>query len=172
MATVGAQQPTPPPPDSAHAESTHAPPPVPSPDQRRFLDGLRTARRGIAQLKDGLNRVSRAQATDDSTTERTAGRFLAGLCGSARAFLKRGRPHMNPTVYSDSTRLSARRLVTQVDSLIGYASTCEASAAAAPVPVAADLAKRMKTYDAALRDFLVAIGQPVKDDTSKAARKP
>lgn len=169
--SVTAQQPTPAAPDSAPAESARTPPP-PSPEQQRFLDGLRTATRGIAQLKDGLGRVGRAQATNDTTSQRRAGRFLAGLCGSARAFLKRGRPRMSPAVYADSTQLMARRLVTQIDTLIGYASTCEQGAAATPAPIAADLGKRIKTYDTALRDFRVAIGLPVKDDTAKTGRRP
>src|SRR5256884_7213116 len=88
-----AQEPTPPPPppptpppatDSVRAESTPVPPPPPSPEQKRFLDGLRTATRGIAQLKDGLNRVTRTQSKSDSVSQRRAGRLLAGLCGSAR----------------------------------------------------------------------------------------
>ena len=29
----------------------------------------------------------------------------------------------------------------------------------------------MKTYDASLRDFRVALGLPVKDDTSKTSRR-
>src|SRR5439155_691628 len=99
---VGAQPPTPPPspppPDSARAESALAPPPPPTPEQKRFVDGLRTATRGIAQLKDGLNRVTRTQSTGDSVSRRRAGRLLVGLCGSARAFMARGRPYMKPAV--------------------------------------------------------------------------
>ncbi|HEX9283632.1 MAG TPA: hypothetical protein VF882_07580 [Gemmatimonadales bacterium] len=168
---LAAQEPTPPVPDSTAAESTRVPAP-PTPEQERFLDGLRTATRGIAQLKDGVGRVTRAQATSDSSGQRRAGRFLAGLCGSARGFLKRGRPHLSPAVYADSARLMARRLVTQVDSLIAYATTCEQIAGASPAPTAADLGKRMKTYDAVLRDFRLAVGLPVKDDTAKQGRRP
>jgi hypothetical protein len=176
--SLGAQQPTPPP-DSVRAESTAAPavvPPVPTPpapptpEQRRFLDGLRTATRGIAQLKDGVSRVTRA-TTRDSLSQRRAGRLLAGECGSSRAFLKRGRPRLTPTVYSDTVRLLARRLVTQIDSLIAYSSNCEQEAVATPGPTAAELGKRMKNYDAALRDFRVAIGLPVKEDTVKTPRR-
>src|SRR5207245_10974488 len=65
--------------ESAGAESVPAPPPPPTLDQKRFLDGLRTATRGIAQLKDGLNRVARTQARSDSASQRRAGRFLAGV---------------------------------------------------------------------------------------------
>src|SRR2546430_17734958 len=57
----------------------------PTPEQQRFLSGLRTATRGIAQLKDGVNRVTRAQATGGGTSQLRAGRSLAGLCGSARS---------------------------------------------------------------------------------------
>jgi hypothetical protein len=177
--SLGAQQPTPPAPspDSVRPDSTAAPaapavppvptpPPPPTPEQKKFLDGLRTATRGIAQLKEGVNRVTRS-TTRDSLTQRRAGRLLAGLCGSSRAFLKRGRPRLTPTVYSDSVRLLARRLVTQIDSLIAYTANCEQEAVATPGPTATEVGKRMKTYDAALRDFRLAIGLPVSDDTVK-----
>jgi len=171
--SLGAQQPEPPP-DSARAGPESVPPSPPPPEtlqQKRFLAGLRTATRGIAQLKDGMSRVTRA-GTRDSVAQRRAGRFLAGLCGSSRGFLKRGRPHMTPTVYEDSVQLKARRLVTQVDSMIKYTTTCEDSAGATPNATAVGLGKRMKSYDAALRDFRVAIGLPVKEDTSKTAKRP
>jgi len=161
---------TPPLADSARAEST--PPPLPpSPEQKRFLDGLKTATRGIAQLKDGLGRVTRAGGRD-AAAQRRAGRMLSGLCGSSRAFMRRGRPQMSPTVYEDSVQLKAKRLVTQVDSLIKYTTTCEDSAAVAPGATVLGLGKRMKSYDAALRDFRVAIGLPVKEDTTKTTRRP
>jgi hypothetical protein len=162
---------TPPPTDSTHRDTTQPqPPPLPpSPEQKRFLDGLRTATRGMAQLKDGMNRLTRAGR--DSAGARRAGRFLAGVCGSGRAFFKRGRPQMTVTVYEDSVRVKARRLVTQLDSLIAYTTTCEQRGVAAPDVTATELGKRMKTYDAALRDFRLAIGLPVKDDTAKTSRK-
>src|SRR2546422_10505890 len=133
--SLGAQQPEPPP-DSARAipESVPTPPPPPppeTPEQKRFLAGLRTATRGIAQLKDGMSRVTRA-GTRDSVAQRRAGRFLAGLCGSSRGVLKRGRPHMTPTVYEDSGQLKARRLVTPGDSMIKYTTTGQDSAGAPP----------------------------------------
>jgi hypothetical protein len=79
---------------------------------------------------------------------------------------------MSPTVYEDSVQLKAKRLVTQVDSLIKYTTTCEDSAGATPNSAVVGLGKRMKSYDAALRDFRVAIGLPVKEDTSKATKRP
>ena len=171
---LGAQEPVPPPPappaDSTHAESL-PPPPPPTPEQKKFLLGLRTASRGIAQILDGVSRVTRAQGTHDSVMQRRAGRFLAGLCGSGRAFLRRGRPQMSPTVYEDTVRVKARRLVTQIDSLIAYTPTCEDSAAATPAATVVELAKRMKTYDTARRDFLLAIGQPVKEDSAKQEKR-
>src|SRR6267143_4571707 len=173
--SLGAQQPEPSP-DSARAvaesaPTTPAPPPPETPEQKRFTQGLRTATRGIAQLKDGMSRVARA-GTRDSAAQRRAGRFLAGLCGSSRGFLKRGRPQMSPIVYEDSVQLKARKLITQVDSLIKYTTTCEDSAGATPNSAVVGLGKRMKSYDAALRDFRVAIGLPVKEDTSKTAKRP
>ncbi|HEV2750305.1 MAG TPA: hypothetical protein VGV12_07270 [Gemmatimonadales bacterium] len=171
---LGAQEPVPPTPappaDSTRVESL-PPPPPPSPEQKRFLLGLRTASRGIAQILDGVSRVTRAQSTHDAVSQRRAGRFLAGLCGSGRAFLKRGRPQMSPTVYEDTVRLKARRLVTQIDSLIAYTPTCEDSAAATPAATVVELGKRMKTYDAARRDFLLAVGLPVREDSSKQEKR-
>jgi hypothetical protein len=165
------QSPQPPPTaDSARAESARTPLP-PSADQQRFLSGLRTATRGIAQLKDGLNRVARAQAAGDSVSQRRAGRSFAGLCGSARTFMRRGRPSLKPTVYSDSVQLVARRLVSQLDSLIAFTTSCEQSAVSTPGPAATDLGKRMKTYDLALRDFRLAVGLPVKEDTAKTGKR-
>ena len=162
---------TPPAPDSARHDTTQppSPPPPPTPEQKRFLEGLRTATRGIAQLKDGVTRVTRAHR--DTAAARRAGRFLAGVCGSGRAFFKRGRPQMTPTAYEDSVRLKARRLVTQLDSLITYATTCEQQASAAPDVTATEIGKRMKSYDAAFRDFRLAIGLPVKEDTAHTSRK-
>lgn len=165
---VAGQQPVPPP-ESVAAEST--PPAEPTPEQLRFLDGLRTASRGVAQLKDGLGRVTRAQARGDSASQRRAGRFLAGLCGSARGFLARGRPRMLPTAYEDTTRIIARRLTTQIDSLIAYMGSCELTAGKTPVPVATDLGKRMKSYDTALNNFRLAVGLPVKGDSSAGSRR-
>jgi hypothetical protein len=166
--SLGAQ--TPQLPDTARHEST-PPPPPPSPEQKRFMNGLRTATRGIAQLKEGLSRVTRAGGRD-TATQRLAGRRLSGLCGSSRAFMKRGRPQMSPTVYDDSVQLKAKRLVTQVDSLIRYTTTCEDSATVAPAATVLGLGKRMKSYDAALRDFRAAIGLPIKEDTAKTTRRP
>ncbi len=162
--SLGAQEPAPPPAESASQQST----PLPAtPEQERFLQALRTATRGIAQLKDGLSRVTRTQASRDTSSQRRAGRLLGGLCGSARAFMARGRARMNPTVYADSTRIMARRLATQIDSLIAYMPTCEQGAAKTPGPVATDLGKKMKSYETALQDFRAAIGFPVKPESSK-----
>ncbi len=174
VSTLGAQEPVPPQPtppvDSGRAESL-PPPAPPSPEQKRFLDGLRTVYRGIAQFKDGMNRVTRAEATHNAVLQRRAGRFLAGLCGSGRVFLRRGRPQLTITVYEDTIRVKARRLVTQIDSLIAYAPTCEQTGAATPSPTAVELGKRIKTYDAALRDFRLAVGLPVKEDSTKTAKR-
>src|SRR2546425_10407554 len=121
-----AQQPVPPAPDSTRAESTHALPAPPAPaalapptlEQQRFLSGLRTATRGIAQLKDGLNRVTRAQATGNGTSQLRAGRSLAGLCGSARTFMRRGRAALHPPPDTDSLQPLSPRAGIRPDSPI------------------------------------------------------
>lgn len=164
------QEPVPLPAESTQAEST-APPPPATPEQQRFLNGLRTATRGVAQLKDGLGRLTRARATRDSVARRRALRFSAGLCGSARGFLARGRRQMSPTVYEDSTGLLARRLTLRLDSLIAYTPTCERDAVALPDATATELTKRIKAYDGAFRDFRAAIGLPLRDDTSTTPKR-
>ena len=115
--------------------------------------------------------MTRTQSTGDSVSRRRAGRLLVGLCGSARAFMARGRPYMKPAVYEDSTRLKARRLTVQMDSLISYTTSCEQTATATPVPVATELTKRLKSYDAVLRDFRLAVGLPVKADSAQTSRR-
>ena len=93
-------------------------PPEPSADQLKYLRALRTVARGVAQLRSGVDRVTRAEGSKDPNRLREAGRMLAGLCGTARTFMTQGRAGMKPTVYEDSARVKARRLVVQIDSLI------------------------------------------------------
>jgi hypothetical protein len=59
-----------------------------------------------------------------------------------------------------------------VDALLTVSTTCAESAAATPNSTVVGLGKRMKSYDAALRDFRLAIGLPVKEDTSKTTKRP
>jgi hypothetical protein len=154
---AAAQEPVPPIRESTHAEST--PPPVPATlEQLRYLQGLRTAGRGIAQLKDAVSRVSDSHR--DSLRRKQATRRLAGLCGTARGFMTSGRAKMQATAYEDSTRAKARRLSLQVDSLIRSTPTCETSAARQPDSTVAGLMTRLRAYEAALRDFRAAIGLP------------
>jgi hypothetical protein len=175
--SLDAQQPVPAPADSVPPDSLRLPadsprvPATPTPEQQRFLGGLRTATRGLAQLKDGLNRVTRAQGTGDAAVQRRAGRLLAGLCGSARGFLARGRPQMKPAVYEDTTRVKARQLTARLDSLINYLPTCEKGGAASPAPIATELDKRMKMYETALNEFRGAIGLPVRTDSAQPLRR-
>ena len=79
---------------------------------------------------------------------------------------------MNPTVYEDTVRTKAKRLTTQMDTLIAFTPACEQRAAAVPNSTAVELSKRLKSYDGALRDFRLAIGLPVKEDTAKAPKHP
>ena len=155
--TAAAQQPVPTIPESTRVES--APPPVPPTlEQLRYLQGLRTAGRGIAQLKDGVNRVSGSHR--DSQRLKQSVRRLAGLCGTAHGFMASGRVKMTATAYEDSTRVKARRLTMQVDTLIRSTSTCETSAARQPDSTVAGLLSRLRAYEAALREFRAAIGLP------------
>jgi len=58
--------PAPPPPVPAPVTppAPPAPPAPPTLEQIRYVEGLRTATRGVAQLRDGLSRVARTQASD------------------------------------------------------------------------------------------------------------
>src|SRR2546422_333508 len=150
-------QPGPPPP----------PPPPPTPEQERYLLGLRSANRGIAQLKDGVDRVIRTQTSQDTVRQRRAGQRLAGLCGAARSFLVSGRSSMRPTVYDPPTRDVAHRLSLQVDTLIAYIPSCETVARATPKKAAQELAGRVTAFEGALKDFRVAIGVLKPTDSSK-----
>jgi hypothetical protein len=154
---AAAQEPVPTIPESTRVESV--PPPVPPTlEQLRYLQGLRTAGRGIAQLKDGVNRVSGSHR-DPLRLKQTA-RRLAGLCGTARGFMTSGRAKMQATAYEDSTRLKARRLTLQIDSLIRSTPTCETRAARQPDSTVAGLLSRLRAYEAALREFRTAIALP------------
>lgn len=137
------------------------PPPLPAtPEQERYLRGLRTAGRGVAQLKDGVDRVLRTQSGSDTLRQIQAAKRLAGLCTAARGFMVSGRAGMKPTAYEDSTRIHARLLAGRIDSLIGFTPSCERGAGKAPGPVANDLLGRLRSYETALRAFRAAIGLP------------
>jgi hypothetical protein len=151
------------------------PPPVPAPalppaptlEQIRYGQGLRTATRGIAQLRDGLNRVVRTQQASDSLRRRTAARRLGGLCATARTFIASGRPKMQPTAYADSMRIVAKQLVVRLDSLAGALPTCEKTAGREPTVVTTELTKRLQAYDDALLAYRTALAAQNKPDSTK-----
>ena len=156
--SASAQEPTVVVAESARAESVPAPPPPPSPEQLRYLDGLKTAGRGIAQLKSGVNSV--ANAGRDTTKLKAAGQRLGGLCGASRGFMTSGRSKMQPKAYSDSTQLKAKKLAVQIDTLVKVAGRCQVSAARQADSTAAAVLAQLRAYEAALKDFRSAIGLP------------
>ena len=166
--TVSHKDTLPPPPVPAPA-AVPAPvtPPAPTIEQLRYIEGLRTATRGVAQIRDGLNRVVRTQQAGDSLTRRRAARRLGGLCGSARSFILSGRPKMQPTVYADSMRVLAKQLTTRLDSLNSSLPSCEKTAGRDPATVATDLTNRLKVYDDALLAFRNAQAALNRPDSSK-----
>jgi len=151
--------------DTAARKDTAPPSPTATPtiEQIRYLEGLKTATRGVAQIRDGLNRVARTQRAD-SLTRRRAARRLGGLCGTARSFIVSGRPKMQPNAYADSMRILAKQLTTRLDSLTSVLPTCEKTAGRDPV-VATTLTTRLKNYDDALLAFRTAL----KPDSTKTA---
>ena len=160
--------PAPPPPVPAPVTppAPPAPPAPPTLEQIRYVQGLRTATRGVAQLRDGLSRVARTQASD-SVRRRGAARRLGGLCATARTFIASGRPKMQPTAYADSMRIVAKQLVVRLDSLAKALPACEQTAGRQPTVVAADLTKRLQAYDEALLAFRAAVAAQNRPDSTK-----
>jgi hypothetical protein len=155
---------TPPPADSVRAEST---PPPPTPEQVRYLLGVRSVGRGVAQLRDGVDRVVRTQAGKDTVRQRRAAQRLGGLCGAARSFLMSGRSSMRPTVYDPPTRDVALRLSQQVDTLIAYIPTCDSVARTTPKKVVQELTAKLTAFDTALKEFRTATAPPKPVDSTK-----
>jgi hypothetical protein len=145
-----------------------AAPPAPTIEQIRYQEGLRTASRGVTQLRDGLGRVARTQQAGDSLTRRRAARRLGGLCGTARTFIASGRPKMQATAYADSLRVLAKQLVTRLDTLSRALPDCEKTAGRDPVAVANGLTTRLKAYDDAVLAFKNALAAATKPDSTKA----
>jgi hypothetical protein len=116
----------------------------------------------VAQIKNGIDRLTRAQAGHDTLQIRQAASRLGGLCSAARGFLVSGRGGMQPTAYEAPTLQPARDLTLQLDSLSLIAKECQLTAGKAPGPVTAGLLARLRTYDEALAAFRTAIGLPNK----------
>jgi len=162
--TVTHKDSLPPPPVPAPAPvQVPAPAPAPTIEQIRYMEGLKTATRGVAQVRDGVNRVVRTQQAD-SVTRRNAARRLGGLCGTGRSFIVSGRPKMQATAYADSMRVLAKQLTTRLDSLTSALTGCEKTARRDPSTVATTLTTRLKSYDDALLAFRTAL----KPDSTKA----
>ena len=151
---------------AAHKDTVPAVPPTPSIEQIHYMDGLKTVTRGVAQLHDGLNRVSRSQQADSATRRRAAKR-LGGLCGTARSFIVSGRPKMKPTAYTDSLRILAKQLTTRLDTLTNALPTCELTAGRDPT-VATALTTKLKNYDDALLAFKTSQAALYRPDSAKA----
>src|SRR5712664_1331152 len=123
------------------AAQAPVPPPPPTIEQIRYMEGLKTATRGVAQIRDGVNRVVRTQQAD-SLTRRRAARRLGGLCGTARSFIVSGRPKMQATAYADTMRVLAKQVTTRLDSLSNALTVCEKTAGRDPNGVATNLTGR------------------------------
>jgi hypothetical protein len=126
------------------------------------LQGLRTAGRGVAQIKTGIDRLNRARGGRDSIQVKVAAKRLTGYCSAARGFIASGRGQMDPVAYDPPTRKPARDLMVQLDSLSLSAKDCQSAKGLAPQLLSAGLVTRLRAYDAALADFRTAIGLPNK----------
>ncbi|HTY07438.1 MAG TPA: hypothetical protein VMC86_13055 [Gemmatimonadales bacterium] len=154
---LAAQDSTPKPPDSTHVDST---PPPPSPEQIKWMQGLRTASRGIGQIKTGIDLVQRAQGGGDPAHVHSAGKLLAGYCGTARGFMRSGVARMSATAYTGDGRNIARQVVTQIDSVIKESITCEQQAAHDPKVSIDRLATVIRGYEAAIAAWRAMVGLP------------
>lgn len=132
----------------------------PTPEQEHYLQGLRTAGRGVAQMKSGIDRVVRAKSGGDTLELRQAGRRLAGLCVAARGFLASGRSRMALNAYDAPTRKPARDLAFRLDSLVTHARACQHGAGRTPEASAVELLEEIQAYEKALAEFRTAIGLP------------
>ena len=137
--------------------------PAPNPAQQRYLQGLRTARRGVAQIKSAVDRLNRARGTRDSSQVKLATKRLTAYCSAARSFIASGRGQMDPVAYDPPTRKQARDLTLQLDSLSLSAKECQGAKGLAPQLLSAGLANRLRAYDSALAEFRTAIGLPNKE---------
>lgn len=170
--TVPAVPPFLPPVPAAPAAPPATPaPPTPTLEQLRYISGLRTAARGVAQLRDGIDRVTRTQQTRDTVRQRTAGRRLGGLCTTAHSFIASGRAKMQATVYEDSIRVVAKQLVTRIDSLAKALPVCAQTAGRQPMAVATDLTNRIRGYEEALAAFRAGLATPKPDSIKTVSQQ-
>lgn len=153
--------PPPPPPQAP------APPPPPTIEQIRYQDGLRTAGRGVAQLRDGVDRVQRTQQASDTVARRRAAQRLGGLCTAARSFINSGRPRLQANAYEDSLRVLAKQVVVRLDTLNNALPECAKTARREPTAVASNIAKRLKAYEDALLALRTALTAQNKPDSTK-----
>ena len=151
-----AQDSTPKPPDSTHVDSA---PPPPTPEQAKWMQGLRTAARGIGQIKSGIERVQRARGGDPARLL-DAGKLLAGYCGTARGFLRTGVARMPSTAYTGDGKAIARQVVTQIDSVIRESVTCEQQAGRDPATSVDRLAPILRSYETAIAAWRAMMGLP------------
>jgi hypothetical protein len=126
--------------------------------QERWMDGLRLAARGVAQLKTGVDKVRRSQASRDTVRLHQTGRLFAGFCGTARGFMINGRAKMSNKAFDPPQRDPTKDVAVQIDSLIAYSRTCEQTAGKTPGAVADALVDRLRRYETAIAAFRVAFG--------------
>ena len=147
--------PAPKPPDSTHHDSV----PPPTAEQLKWMDGLRTAARGIGQIKSGIENVQRA-GTNPSQLKR-AGKLLAGFCGTGRGFMHTGVARMSSTAYPvGDNRKIAKQVVIQIDSVARETTTCEQTAARDPKTSVEHLTLLLQSYEVSIGAWRAMVGLP------------
>lgn len=159
---LAAQDSTPKPPDSTHVDSVPVPPP-PTPEQTKWMQGLRTAARGIGQIKSGIERVQRAHSPTDL---HSAGKLLAGWCGTGRGFMRSGIAKMPSSAYpAPDDRKIARQVVIQIDSVIKESTSCESAAMKDPKAAVDRLTAILVGYEGAIAAWRAMVGLPALPPT-------
>ena len=147
--------PAPKPPDSTHIDSV----PPPTADQLKWMEGLRTAARGIGQLKSGIENVQRAETSP--TQLKRAGKLLAGFCGTGRGFMHTGVARMSATAYPPGdNRKIAQQVVIQIDSVAKETTNCERTAAKDPKTSVQHLTPLLMSYEASIAAWRAMVGLP------------
>jgi hypothetical protein len=123
------------------------------------MQGLRTAARGIGQLKSGMEGVQRAGTSP--TRLKRAGKLLAGYCGTGRGFMRQGVIKMSSTAYAEGdNRKIAKQVVIQIDSISRETTSCEQQAARDPKTSVQHLTAFLESYEAAVASWRAMVGLP------------
>jgi len=135
----------------------------PTAEQTHYLEGLRTVARGVAQLRDGIDRVARTQQGRDNRAPETSwSSTRRPMYDGAHLHDERPAPHGRYRLRGLDAHRRAQ-LVVRIDSIVKFLPTCSTTAGRQPASVAADLLNRMRAYETALAAFRAVLVVPRPD---------